>query len=181
MVKTGRRESLEIVARLFMPVLSSLTRPQETTCRELRAPRVTFSGELDRCNGVLHPSTRLSQRAVPDRVSRSGKRRRAGAPSCSHEGGGDINVSTLRQFWWSWTIEYENIRPHPRIAWQSKPPNGEWDFPHPELTIEASLYAPDEVSPSGYYYLVTVRNCEPDTDDWAHETGVITVSESPTD
>ena len=79
-----------------------------------------------------------------------------------------------------WTIEYENISPQPRITMKSMPPVWVWDSSQPEVTIEASLYTPDEVSPGDYYYSVAVRNRECDTEDWTHESGVITVIESPT-
>lgn len=62
-------------------------------------------------------------------------------------------------------FEYENISPHQRVTWQTMPPTWEWDSPQPEVTIEASLYAPDEVSPGDYYYSVAGRNGECDAED----------------
>lgn len=91
----------------------------------------------------------------------------------------NVTEATMQRPAGEWTIEYEKVSPRPRITRKSTPPIWEWDSPQPEVTIEASLYAPDEVSPGDYYYSVAVQNRECNTEDGTHENGVITVIESP--
>lgn len=77
----------------------------------------------------------------------------------------------------AWKIEYGSIDPSPRITRKSVPPIWEWDSPQPEVTIEASLYAPEGEYKGEHYYSVAVRNREEETDDWIREGGVVTITE----
>lgn len=79
-----------------------------------------------------------------------------------------------------WTIEYGTVSPRPQITRKSMPPIWEWASPQPEVTIEASLSAAEEVAPRDYYYSVRVRTRDRDSDDWTVNTGVITVTDPST-